>query len=65
MSPRGCSASRSRVVQFGGQREQGYVLLVHVESARALEELLQQIRSAANVQTRSTIIQTFYTDRRP
>ena len=45
--------------------EDSYVLLVHVESARALEELLQQIRSAANVQTRSTIIlQTFYTDRR-
>jgi Lrp/AsnC family leucine-responsive transcriptional regulator len=45
--------------------EESYVLLVHVESARALEELLQRIRSAANVKTRSTIIlQTFYCDRR-
>jgi Lrp/AsnC family transcriptional regulator, leucine-responsive regulatory protein len=36
-------------------------LLVRVESPRALEELLQQIRTAANVRTRSTIIlQTFY-----
>ncbi|HZE16190.1 MAG TPA: Lrp/AsnC family transcriptional regulator, partial [Mycobacterium sp.] len=32
---------------------------------RALEDLLQEIRSAANVRTRSTIIlQTFYEDRR-
>lgn len=45
--------------------EDSYVLLVHVESARALETLLQRIRSAANVKTRSTIIlQTFYCDRR-
>jgi len=45
--------------------EDSYVLLVHVESARALEGLLQRIRTAANVQTRSTIIlQTFYDDRR-
>ena len=45
--------------------EDSYVLQVHVPSARALEGLLQQIRSAANVKTRSTIIlQTFYTDRR-
>ena len=37
------------------------MLLVRVASARALEDLLQQIRTAANVQTRSTIIlQTFY-----
>src|SRR5271166_6998097 len=44
--------------------EESYVLLVRVESARALEELLQQIRTAANVRTRSTIIlQTFYDDR--
>jgi Lrp/AsnC family leucine-responsive transcriptional regulator len=41
------------------------VLLVHVESARALEDLLQRIRTAANVKTRSTIIlQTFYNNRR-
>ncbi len=45
--------------------EDSYVLQVHVTSARALEGLLQQIRSVANVKTRSTIIlQTFYTDRR-
>jgi Lrp/AsnC family leucine-responsive transcriptional regulator len=44
--------------------EDSYVLLVHVESARALEGLLQRIRTAANVKTRSTIIlQTFYSDR--
>ena len=44
--------------------EESYILLVRVESGRALEELLQQIRTAANVRTRSTIIlQTFYEDR--
>lgn len=43
---------------------ESYVLLVRVESARALEDLLQRIRTAANVQTRSTIIlNTFYSDR--
>jgi Lrp/AsnC family leucine-responsive transcriptional regulator len=44
--------------------EESYVLLVRVESPRALEDLLQQIRTAANVRTRSTIIlQTFYAGR--
>ena len=44
--------------------EESYVLLVRVESARVLEELLQRIRTTANVQTRSTIIlNTFYSDR--
>ncbi len=44
--------------------EDSYILLVHVESARALETLLQRIRTAANVKTRSTIIlQTFYSGR--
>jgi Lrp/AsnC family leucine-responsive transcriptional regulator len=44
--------------------EESYILLVRVESPRALEDLLQRIRTAANVQTRSTIIlQTFYDDR--
>src|SRR6201992_1023352 len=44
--------------------EESYILLVRVGSPRALEELLQQIRTAANVQTRSTIIlQTFYDNR--
>lgn len=41
--------------------DESYVLLVRVASARALEDLLQRIRTAANVRTRSTIIlQTFY-----
>jgi Lrp/AsnC family transcriptional regulator, leucine-responsive regulatory protein len=44
--------------------EESYVLQVRVASARALEDLLQRIRTAANVRTRSTIIlQTFYTGR--
>jgi Lrp/AsnC family transcriptional regulator, leucine-responsive regulatory protein len=44
--------------------EESYVLLVRVASARVLEDLLQRIRTAANVQTRSTIIlNTFYSDR--
>ena len=43
--------------------EESYVLLVRVASARALEGLLQRIRTVANVRTRSTIIlQTFYDD---
>lgn len=41
--------------------EESYILLVRVESPRALERLLQEIRTTANVRTRSTIIlQTFY-----
>jgi Lrp/AsnC family transcriptional regulator, leucine-responsive regulatory protein len=44
--------------------EESYVLLVRVASPRALEDVLQQIRTAANVRTRSTIIlQTFYEER--
>lgn len=44
--------------------EESYVLLVRVASARALEDLLQRIRTAANVRTRSTIIlNTFYNNR--
>lgn len=44
--------------------EESYVLLVRVESARSLEDLLQRIRTTANVRTRSTIIlNTFYADR--
>ncbi|WAC90558.1 Lrp/AsnC family transcriptional regulator [Mycobacterium sp. Aquia_213] len=44
--------------------EESYVLLVRVASARVLEDLLQRIRTTANVQTRSTIIlNTFYSDR--
>ncbi len=41
--------------------EESYVLLVRVGSPRQLEELLQEIRSTANVKTRSTVIlRTFY-----
>ena len=41
--------------------EESYILLVRVASPRHLEQLLQQIRLTANVNTRSTIIlQTFY-----
>jgi Lrp/AsnC family transcriptional regulator, leucine-responsive regulatory protein len=44
--------------------EESYILMVRVASPRALEELLQQIRTAAGVRTRSTIIlQTFYEGR--
>src|ERR1700740_2295867 len=44
--------------------EESYILLVRVQSPRVLEDLLQRIRTAANVQTRSTIIlNTFYSDR--
>jgi Lrp/AsnC family leucine-responsive transcriptional regulator len=44
--------------------EESYVLFVRVKSPRALEGLLQQIRTAANVRTRSTIIlNTFYSER--
>lgn len=44
--------------------DESYILQVRVASARALEDLLQRIRTAANVGTRSTIIlQTFYTGR--
>ena len=43
--------------------DESYILLVRVASARALEGLLQRIRTVANVRTRSTIIlQTFYDD---
>lgn len=45
--------------------EDSYVLLVHVASARALEGLLQRIRTTADVKTRSTIIlNKFYSNRR-
>ncbi|MDV3126965.1 Lrp/AsnC family transcriptional regulator [Mycobacterium sp. 21AC1] len=44
--------------------DESYVLLVRVASARALEDLLQRIRTAANVRTRSTVIlQSFYSGR--
>lgn len=44
--------------------EDSYILMVRVESARALEDLLRRIRTVANVQTRSTVIlQTFYSNR--
>jgi Lrp/AsnC family leucine-responsive transcriptional regulator len=41
--------------------EESYVLFVRVPSPRHLEQLLQEIRATANVNTRSTIIlHTFY-----
>ncbi|MFE3289797.1 Lrp/AsnC family transcriptional regulator [Rhodococcus sp. NPDC059234] len=41
--------------------EESYVLVVRVASPRELEQLLQEIRTTANVRTRSTIVlQTFY-----
>jgi len=44
--------------------DESYVLLVRVASARALEDLLQTIRTTANVRTRSTVIlQSFYEGR--
>ena len=44
--------------------EESYILFVRVESPRALEGLLQQIWTTANVRTRSTIIlNTFYSGR--
>src|SRR3954462_5062594 len=44
--------------------EESYVLFVRVPSPRDLEGLLQQIRTAANVGTRSTVIlNTFYSQR--
>lgn len=44
--------------------EESYILLVRVESAQALEDLLQRIRTTAHVRTRSTIIlRTFYSGR--
>lgn len=45
--------------------EESYLLLVRVPSPRKLEELLRQIRTVANVRTRTTVVlQTFY-ERRP
>ncbi|GAA2886024.1 Lrp/AsnC family transcriptional regulator [Microbacterium esteraromaticum] len=42
-----------------------YMLFVRVASPRALEQLVRDIRSAANVRTRTTVVlQTFY-ERRP
>ncbi|MDI3314788.1 MAG: Lrp/AsnC family transcriptional regulator [Mycobacterium sp.] len=44
--------------------EESYILFVRVASPRALEDLLQRIRTAANVRTRSTIIlHTFFSGR--
>lgn len=41
--------------------DESYILFVRVESPRALEHLLQEIRATANVSTRSTVVlQTFY-----
>ena len=41
-----------------------YLLFVRVESPRALEELIREIRAAASVGTRTTVVlQTFYENR--
>src|SRR4051795_10115511 len=45
---------------------ESYILKVRVASPDALEGLLQQIRAAANVTTRTTVVlSTFYEDRPP
>jgi Lrp/AsnC family leucine-responsive transcriptional regulator len=44
--------------------EASYMLFVRVESPRALEALIRDIRSAASVNTRTTVVlQTFYENR--
>ena len=46
--------------------EDFYLLLVRVASPADLERLLQEIRTAANVTTRTTVVlSTFYEDRPP
>lgn len=63
MPRRGCSAFPEIESCHSVAGEESYVLLVRVATARALEGLLQRIRTVANVRTRSTIIlQTFYDD---
>jgi Lrp/AsnC family leucine-responsive transcriptional regulator len=45
---------------------ESYILKVRVASPDALESLLQEIRAAANVTTRTTVVlSTFYEDRPP
>ncbi|MGO9501401.1 MAG: Lrp/AsnC family transcriptional regulator [Streptosporangiaceae bacterium] len=45
--------------------EESYILKVHVESPGALELLLQEIRAAANVSTRTTIVLSTPYENRP
>jgi Lrp/AsnC family leucine-responsive transcriptional regulator len=46
--------------------DENYILKVRVESPRALEDLLQQIRTLANVSTRTTVVlSTAYENRPP
>ncbi|MGO8887802.1 MAG: Lrp/AsnC family transcriptional regulator [Streptosporangiaceae bacterium] len=45
--------------------EESYILKVHVESPGALELLLQEIRAAANVSTRTTIVRSTTYENRP
>ncbi|MEA5116394.1 MAG: Lrp/AsnC family transcriptional regulator [Propionicimonas sp.] len=43
-----------------------YILFVRVPTPRRLEELIREIRQAANVNTRTTVVlQTFFADRPP
>jgi Lrp/AsnC family leucine-responsive transcriptional regulator len=45
--------------------DENYILKVRVESPAALEELLQRIRSAANVTTRTTVVLSTPYENRP
>jgi Lrp/AsnC family leucine-responsive transcriptional regulator len=45
--------------------EENYILKVRVESPAALENLLQQIREAANVSTRTTVVLSTPYENRP
>lgn len=45
--------------------EENYILKVRVESPAALEDLLQQIRSLANVSTRTTVVLSTPYENRP
>ncbi len=45
--------------------EENYILKVRVASPAALESLLQQIRAAANVSTRTTVVLSTYFEARP
>ena len=45
--------------------EENYILKVRVASPAALEDLLQQIRTLANVSTRTTVVLTTPYEHRP
>lgn len=63
-APRGWNTSPKSRRAIRWPARESYVLFVRVASPPALEVLLQQIRTAANVRTRSTVIlNTFYSHR--